>query len=101
MKIEITQADIDAGVPGSNEYCPLAIVVGRSIKQATKVHVGCFTVEVYFSDDVFETYAVDAAGNQFIRDFDRGINPPPCIVMLTKVEELTPLAQALLPYSDN
>ena len=69
MKINVTQEDIDQGVPLSVLSCPVALAVRR----AFGVHyasVGPVFITVEESVNDFDTYDTPANVSTFIEDFD-------------------------------
>lgn len=64
MKIDVTQDDIDAGKPGCNYNCPVAITLQRVFPGA---YVRVERDEIVIG---FKTYLSPKAVSEFIYDFD-------------------------------
>lgn len=71
MKIEVTQKDIDYGIQGESELCPIARAVKRETKRKN-VHVDRSTVEIYRNkSNGSNFYTLPPKAQTFVRRFDR------------------------------
>jgi hypothetical protein len=81
MKIEVTQEDIDRGIPEDPTSCPVARAVRRAFPDAKQIGVDYGEVVV---DD--NEWIVNAGTAIFIEDFDRGDKVEPFVFELDDPE---------------
>lgn len=76
MRIKILQVDIDLGLKGSCNECPIALACIRHFAtDDIEVDFGCITVE----DKI---YILDTRGRKFILNFDGGRKVSPCEITI-------------------
>lgn len=69
MKIEVTQQDIDNGVPGDAESCPVALACQRTIPGCHDLTVGDDTIEFDIDGDAM-AFDLPAEVATFVHRFD-------------------------------
>lgn len=65
MKISVTQAHIDTGVPIQCSKCPIALAVGDVVVGEVAVGIRSLCIETYWID-------LPSVAQQFIRAYDDG-----------------------------
>lgn len=70
MRVNVTQRDIDLGVPNNSMYCPIARAVRR---HGTYKHAFVYTgyISLSFLSDYAPVFLPERA-NSFVRSFDMG-----------------------------
>lgn len=85
MKINITQQDIDEGLPGQVHKCPIAQALCRIIGMVPDA--GLIEVEdtsiVIFAGAHSLIWELDDTGIEFVEDFDHGMPVQPCTIEAT------------------
>lgn len=86
MKVDVTQEDIDYGIPECGSYCPIALAVKRAVPTATSIEVdqGGARVEWKSGEEgtpeerlVVAFYPLPDAASRFVVDFDSGLEVMP------------------------
>jgi hypothetical protein len=87
MKISIRVGDIEFGVRGSVECCPVALASRRAMPGAAEIWVGHF---ICFRDEAGHEsrMRLPAEALAFIRAFDAGETVPPIAFEAEPVEEV-------------
>lgn len=97
MLIEVTQKDIDKGMPSKAHACPVALAVKRHFKKAGSVSVSSYGVAVtdypvpkikflpFQKDKWFLMYRLPRIATEFIIDFDSYGEVAPFAFELTEV----------------
>jgi hypothetical protein len=72
MRVEVTQADIDAGEPHACDRCPVALAVLRAMRDdADEVAVAANIISCY-RDNVEITFSMPRTVRVFVKAFDDG-----------------------------
>jgi len=89
LKVEVTQADIDKGIPGSVKWCAVARAVRHAMPKATNIKVGGFYITWCHDGKAWE-YTFPQRVSQKIVNFDCGgkIKPFSFNIPLRKVVRL-------------
>ena len=72
MKIEVTQKDIDLGVPEDTCNCPVARAAKRVLGARRYPFLEVSDERIYLHSGWWEGKPLPEDARQFIRDFDRG-----------------------------
>lgn len=71
MKIEVTQKDIDNGVQGECQLCPIALAI-KSTSNFKRVYVNGKFIEVWHrGNQGIKTYELPKKAQTFVKRFDR------------------------------
>ena len=70
MKIEVTQNDIDKGIQGECQLCPIARAIKRS-SNFKRVYVNTKYIEVLHYVTGVKTYELPKKAKTFVKRFDR------------------------------
>jgi hypothetical protein len=67
MKVKVTKKDIQFGVPGNDEFCPVALAMKRASHRKVSVDANSSGILV---DGKWAFYDMPDAANKFICEFD-------------------------------
>ena len=70
MKIEVTQKDIDKGVQGECQLCPIALAFKRN-SNIKRVYVNTKSIEVLHRETGAKSYELPKKAQTFVKRFDR------------------------------
>ena len=76
MKVDVTQADKDAGKRGCSRSCPIAIAVKRAAG-CNRVVVTIGECHVYGPDSVARSYRMPREASDFVKRYDLGGDTAP------------------------
>jgi hypothetical protein len=82
IKVEITQFDIEDGVPEDEFHCPIAVAIRRTLKPFI-VEVSAVDVELQYGDGRYEKWTLSEEGKMFVSRFDDGLPVTPFTLELT------------------
>jgi hypothetical protein len=71
IRIQITQEDLDRGVPGDGYNCPIARAVRRSHPEWRGIHAGFYGLDFVDEQGRLIEYASTDTMQHFVRQFDR------------------------------
>lgn len=87
LVVEVTRLDVQYGIQGSPNRCPIAYALKRTLEAAgvyvATINVGRRDAEVYTSPSSWLTYWHDS--ERFVVDFDKGHAVQPCAVTLRRI----------------